>query len=94
MPNNNEEINLARLVYDAYPHSDLLPIDPNKDCSSLETLWKKVKTKNIGDSLFQFLIVEMVEGGESTLEGAIKVLAQAREDVDAVIAQLKVHVKH
>ena len=94
MPKNNEEINLARLVYDAYPHSDLLPIDPEQDCSSLESLLAKVTTENIGDSLFQFLIVEMVEGGESTLAGAIKVLEQAREDVDTVIAQLKVHVKH
>ena len=94
MPKNNEEINLARIVYDAYPHSDLLPIDPEQDCSSLESLLAKVTTENIGDSLFQFLIVEMVEGGESTLAGAIKVLEQAREDVDTVIAQLKVHVKH
>ena len=94
MPKNNEEINLARLVYDAYPHSDLLPIDPEQDCSSLQSLLAKVTTENIGDSLFQFLIVEMVEGGESTLAGAIKVLEQAREDVDTVITQLKVHVKH
>jgi len=81
-------------VYDTYPHSDLLPIDPEQDCSSLQSLLAKVTTENIGDSLFQFLIVEMVEGGESTLAGAIKVLEQAREDVDTVIAQLKVHVKH
>ena len=81
-------------MYDAYPHSDLLPIDPEQDCSSLQSLLAKVTTENIGDSLFQFLIVEMVEGGESTLAGAIKVLEQAREDIDAVIAQLKVHVKH
>ena len=94
MPKNSEEINLARVVYDAYPHSDLLPIDPEHDCSSLESLLAKVTTENIGDSLFQFLIVEMVEGGESTLDGAIKVLEQAREDVDTVIAQLKVHVQH
>ena len=94
MPKNNEKINLARVVYDAYPHSDLLPIDPEQDCSSLESLLAKVTTENIGDSLFQFLIVEMVEGGESTLAGAIKVLEQAREDVDAVVAQLKIHVKH
>ena len=94
MPKNNEEINLARIVYDTYPHSDLLPIDPEQDCSSLQSLLAKVTTENIGDSLFQFLIVEMVEGGESTLAGAIKVLEQAREDVDTVITQLKVHVKH
>ena len=61
MPKNNEEINLARIVYDTYPHSDLLPIDPEQDCSSLQSLLAKVTTENIGDSLFQFLIVEIVE---------------------------------
>lgn len=93
MPNQDKEINLARIVYDAYPHSDLLPIDPEKDCSSLESLWQKVTSENIGDSLFQFLIVEMIEGGESTLAGAIKVLEQARTDIAAVIAQLIVHIQ-
>ena len=93
MPKNNEEINLARVVYDAYPHSDLLPIDPEQDCSSLENLLEKVSTENIGDGLFQFLIVEMVEGGESTLAGAIRVLERAKADVDAVLQALR-SVKH
>ena len=89
MPKNNEEINLARIVYDAYPHSDLLPIDPEQDCCSLESLKAKVSTENIGDSLFQFLIIEMVEGGESNLEGAIRVLERAEADVDAVLQALR-----
>jgi hypothetical protein len=95
----NAEINIARVIYDAYPHSDLLPIDPEKDCRSLQSLLAKVTTENIGDSLFRFIIVEIVEGGESTLDGAIQVLEQAKKDVDAVlhalrIAKSQVHIKH
>ena len=93
------EINIARIVYDAYPNSDLLPIDPEQDCRSLQSLLAKVTTGNIGDSLFRFMIVEIVEGGESKLDGAIQVLEQAKKDVDAVlhalrIAKSKVHIKH
>ncbi|MFC1783812.1 hypothetical protein ACFL02_09555 [Planctomycetota bacterium] len=85
----NKEPNIARIVYDAYPHADLLPIDPEKDCGSLQSLLAKVNTEDIGDSLFRFLIVEIVEGGESTLDGAIRVLKQARNDVDAVLQALR-----
>ena len=86
----NEEINIARIVYDAYPHSDLLPIDPEQDCQSLQTLLAKVTTENIGDDLFRFLIVEIVEGGESSLDGAIRVLERANTDVDAVLQALRI----
>ena len=85
----NEEINIARIVYDAYPHSDLLPIDPDKNCHSLQDLLVKVTTENIGDGLFRFLIVEIVEGGQCSLDGAIKVLERARADVDAVLQALR-----
>ena len=85
---HNEEINIARVVYDAYPHSDLLPIDPEQDCSSLQNLLEKVTAENIGDGLFRFLVVEIVEGGESGLDGAIRVLERARGDVDAVLQAL------
>jgi len=81
--------NLARIIYDAYPHADLLPVDPDKDCRSLQNLLKKVTADDIGDGLFRFLIVEIVEGGESTLDGAIRVLEQAKKDVDAVLQALR-----
>jgi hypothetical protein len=84
-----KKINIARLIYDAYPHADLLPIDPDKDCCSLQTLLEKVTNENIGDSLFRFIVVEIVEGGESTIEGAIRVMEQAREDVEAVLKALR-----
>ena len=84
----SEGPNLARIVYDAYPHSDLLPIDPERDCRSLQTLAQKVSSENIGDSLFKFLVVEIVEGGEGTLDGALRVVRQARDDVQAVLDAL------
>jgi len=89
MTETREEINIARIIYDAYPHADLLPIDPKQDCCSLQDLLAKVIGKNIGDSLFRFIVVEIVEGGESTLDGAIRVLEQAREDVEAVLQALR-----
>ena len=89
MSKTKEEINIARIVYDAYPHSDLLPIDPEQDCRTLETLLARVIGENIGDSLFKFMVVEIVEGGESTISGAIRVMEQAKADVEAVLQALK-----
>ena len=80
--------NLARIVYDAYPHSDLLPIDPEADCHDLRTLMHSVWGDGIGDGLFRFLVIEIVEGGEGTLAGAIRVVRQARDDVEAVLQGL------
>ncbi|MBN2272140.1 MAG: hypothetical protein JXN61_16115 [Sedimentisphaerales bacterium] len=89
MTKTKEQINIARIVYDAYPHSDLLPIDPEQDCRTLQTLLARVTGENIGDSLFRFIVVEIVEGGESTLSGAIRVLEQARADVEAVLQAVR-----
>ena len=80
--------NLARIVYEAYPHSDLLPIDPENDCRSLRTLMHRAWDDDIGDSLFRFLVIEIVEGGEGTLSGAIRVVRRARDDVEAVLQAL------
>ena len=89
MPKNREQINIARIVYDAYPHADLLPIDAEQDCRSLQNLLARVTGENIGDGLFTFVVVEIVEGGESTLAGAIRVLEQAKTDVEAVLQALR-----
>ena len=89
MKRPNEQINIARIVYDAYPHADLLPIEPERDCRSLQSLLAKVTGENIGDGLFTFMVVEIIEGGESTLAGAIRVLEQARADVEAVLRALR-----
>ena len=90
MPENNEEhINIARIVYDTYPHADLLAIDAESDCRDLQSLLTRVTAENIGDGLFAFMVVEIVEGGESTLAGAIRVLEQARADTEAVLQALR-----
>ncbi|MCX5635427.1 MAG: hypothetical protein NTW55_06295 [Planctomycetota bacterium] len=88
MTKAKKQINIARIIYDAYPHSDLLPIDPEQDCRNLQTLLSKVTGENIGDGLFKFIVVEIVEGGESTIAGAIRVMERAREDVEAVLQAL------
>jgi hypothetical protein len=89
MRKSKEPLNIARIVYDAYPHADLLPIDAERDCRSLQTLRAKVTAENIGDGLFTFMVVEIVEGGESTLDGAIRVMEQAKADVEAVLQALR-----
>ena len=89
MTKTNKKINIARIIYDAYPHSDLLPIDPEQDCHNLNDLLAKVTGENIGDGLFRFIVVEIIEGGESTLDGAIRVMERAREDVEAVLQALQ-----
>jgi len=89
MTETNKKTKIARIIYDAYPHSDLLPIDPEQDCLDLQTLLTKVTSENIGDGLFRFIVVEIVEGGEGTLDGAIRVMERAKEDVEAVLQALK-----
>ena len=92
---HKEQINIARLIYDAYPHADLLPIDPEQGCCSLQSLLAKVTAEDIGDSLFKFMVVEVVEGGDSNLDGAIRVMEQAKADVEAVLqALLNASIKH
>ena len=89
MAKTKEQTNIARIIYDAYPHADLLPLDPDQDCRSLQSLLSKVTGENIGDGLFKFMVVEVIEGGESTMDGAIRVLEQARTDVETVLQALQ-----
>ena len=86
--NKNQRPNLARLLYDAYPNSDFLSLDPEKDCRDLNALYEKVRHDSLGDTLFQFLVLELVEGGEGTLDGAVRVIERTRDDVDAVLQAL------
>ena len=89
MSKSKKQINIAKIIYDAYPHTDLLPIDVDQDCRSLQNLLAKVTNDNIGDGLFTFMVVEIIEGGEGTLIGAIRVLQQAKADVEAVLQALQ-----
>ncbi|MHB9068777.1 MAG: hypothetical protein ACYC54_00245 [Sedimentisphaerales bacterium] len=84
-----QQVNIAKIIYEAYPHSDLLPIDPGWDCCDLAALLERVTTNDIGDGLFRFMVVEIVEGGESTLVGAIRVMERAKQDVVAVLQALR-----
>jgi len=84
----NNVPNLARIIYEAYPDSDLLPLDPDRDCRNLQVLLEKVRSTGVGDTLFEFLVTEIIEGGEGTLEGTIRVVKRARRDVDAVLQAL------
>ncbi len=90
MTNTQKQVNIARIIYDAYPHRDLLPVDPDTDCQNMETLLAKVTNDNIGDGLFKFIVTEIAEGGEETLDGAIRVTEQAEEDVESVLQALYV----
>jgi hypothetical protein len=94
MTESKKEINIARIIYDAYPHSDLLPIDPDKDCRNLQTLLAKVTNEDIGDGLFKFIVTEIVEGGESKMTGAILVMERAKRDLDAVLHALHTKVSN
>lgn len=77
-------MNLAQILYDAYPHSDLLPIDPSVDLTDIKTLTQKVASTNIGDGLFAFVVIELDESG-GHLDEAIRLLQRASHDVDAVL---------
>lgn len=83
------ETNIARIIYDVYLHADLLPIEPDRDYHNLQSLLARVTNENIGDSLFTSMVVEIVEGGESTLAGAIRVFEQTQRDVKAVLQALR-----
>ena len=89
MKNPQKQVNIARIIYEAYPHSDLLPINPDTDCQNMETLLGKVNDDNIGDGLFKFIVIEIVEGGEGTLDGAVRVIERAREDIESVLHALQ-----
>jgi len=82
------QVNIAQILYEAYPHADLLPIEPDRDCCDLAALLDRVTTHNIGDGLFRFMVVEIAEGGEGTLDGAIRVMECAKQDVVAVLQAL------
>ncbi|HBG27917.1 MAG: hypothetical protein A2Y10_16480 [Planctomycetes bacterium GWF2_41_51] len=89
MPKTKEKLNIARVIYNAYPHSDLLPIEPDKDCCNLQVLLAKVTNENFGDGLFKFIVTEIVEGGDGKITGAILVMEQARKDIESVLLALE-----
>lgn len=47
-------------LYDAYPDSDLLPIDPSELPGSYSD-WRRFVNSMVGDTLFQFLCRELAD---------------------------------
>lgn len=78
---------LAATIYLSYPDSDLLPIEPPKlsgeSIDSFEERMDKLED-GFGDTLFQFIIREMSDEGESP-EELLKRLVKAQEDLGRVI---------
>lgn len=78
--------NLAKVIYNAYPDSDLLPIDSTKHLKSLDVLRDHVNTYDIGDNLFKFIVNEIHETLDH--DGMVSVLAalhRASNDLSLVI---------
>ena len=56
-----QEPNWARIIYDAYPGSDLLLLNPEQDLASLEQLYRLCLDEQLGDTLFRFIVIEIHE---------------------------------
>ena len=84
---------LARVVYDAYPNSDLLPINrPRKNETVVQWIARCPEiAESIGDGLFSFLLREIWEGAEGELEESIRVIERAARDVHSVYEALLDH---
>lgn len=98
-------MNIAKLIYDAFPFSSDLDIDPLTDLKDLDTLYKAVISKpvaELGDGLFRFIVVEIMEGAElvGIMEGAelsdgviskqraIDVMERAIADIQCIVDAL------
>ena len=84
-----ELMNLAQIVYNAYPGSDLLPIDPNEHLASLDMLRKYVTSSEYsGDTLFRFIVNELwetIDPVRPSLRDGLRALERAQSDLRAVI---------
>jgi hypothetical protein len=58
----NDSGKIAKIIYESYPESDLLPLDPETDLVSLERLYGVCRQPDFGDSLLRFVVAEAVEG--------------------------------
>lgn len=84
---------LARVIYEAYPESELLAIDP-EDLKDLDTLY--AASEDIGDSLFRMVVGEAREGAcDEDADRVVRLLntvvADAMSVRDAVLRYLKQH---
>ena len=68
-------MNLARILYESFPHADLMNLDPSTDLNELATL--NEAAKDCGDPLFRFIVNEATEGAE----GNPRVYASPRSSI-------------
>jgi hypothetical protein len=80
---------LARLIYDNYPGSDLFAIDPDECCKDMDTLRDVANSGQLGDGLFRFIVEEIYEtsviGDEIDTDQGISALMAAHEDIECVL---------
>ena len=85
---------LARLLYDAFPDHDLLPLERDKDCADLDTL--HVAAQDCGDTLFAFVVAEVRDltrhlkqrVSVQMMDQIIQAIQRAEDDLGAVARHL------
>jgi hypothetical protein len=84
---------LARWVYDGYPHSDLLPLEPPPEGETLAAWYDRCEAEIEGchDGMFSFLVRELIEGGEGLVEEAGRLLDTVVNDVENVRMSILEH---
>ncbi len=78
-----------RLVYDAYPASDLLPIEPPSPDESFKEYRARITDKvliDCGDTLFAFLIFELTHAENP--QDALHLLNGAFNDILAIHTEI------
>jgi hypothetical protein len=81
-------MNIAKTIYESYPDSDLLEIDPETDLEDLDTLYAKIGP-GFGDALFEHIVSEAKEGAEGDVDLTIHLLERSVRDLQSVIAGLE-----
>ena len=93
-------MNEAQVIYQSYPGADSINISRVAGCGDIESLYEKCRQHESGDPLFDFLVIEYVEGGEVVFDNngepdtkidpdqGIHALERARDDLQAVIDAL------
>ena len=86
-----DQMDVPRLIYDTYPDSDMLDVDPDEDLMSAASAYAYATAGRPQDGLFRFLLIEVIEGVEgiddlSQFHTAVQNLLQrASFDVMAVM---------
>ena len=75
----------AEIVYDAYPSSDLLAVEPPEPGESLSG-WHERVGSDCGDGLFDFIVREISDAEDD--QAALNRVATAQADLQAVYDNL------